>query len=168
MARLSVYIPDDLKARMDETDANWSSIAQTAFELEIRSHPRGDADVTTAAIERLRASKAKIEQQARPEWINAGREWALNIAEFDELERIASLNAEDKGLDLMELLLERGQQAWSFLSAVVEAVHGNKVGADEIEAFAQDVIGKARPSKQELSWWLTGAAEVWDEVKDKL
>ena len=37
MARMSIYAPDELKARMDAIETvNWSSIAQTAFEREIR------------------------------------------------------------------------------------------------------------------------------------
>ena len=37
MARVSIYVPDDMKSEMDalEEKANWSNIAQQAFGLEI-------------------------------------------------------------------------------------------------------------------------------------
>ncbi len=48
MARMTIYIPDDLKARMDEAgeNTNWSEIAQKAFEAAVsKPGDRSDEDV---------------------------------------------------------------------------------------------------------------------------
>ena len=41
MARMSIYVPDDLKGRMDRLSdrVNWSGVAQAAFETEIGLFP---------------------------------------------------------------------------------------------------------------------------------
>ena len=60
MPRITVYVPDDLKAHMDDAsdNLNWSAVAQLAFRGAIAIHKlKKDPTDMTNVIERLRASK---------------------------------------------------------------------------------------------------------------
>lgn len=61
MARMTVYIPDELKARMDEAgpDSNWSEIAQRAFEASI-GKPEAKSDHDLAYWSRFPAPAMNI------------------------------------------------------------------------------------------------------------
>ena len=61
MAKMTIYVPDDLKRRMDEFDGvNWSPLAYHAFESEVdRTHQsRGELKTMDDVITRLRASES--------------------------------------------------------------------------------------------------------------
>jgi hypothetical protein len=90
MAKLSVYVPDALRERMDAVgEVNWSKVAATAFEKEVlkleRSRAMGDV------IERLRASRNNVDFEERQAGAAEGREWAERRAEYDELQRLAEI-----------------------------------------------------------------------------
>src|SRR5262249_47730364 len=89
----TIYVPDELKAKMDSFDSegpNWSGIAQAAFQSECdRMHNRKKgAGKMNAVIQRLRASKIKVEDQEHAAGLAAGRKWAMEDAEYDELARV--------------------------------------------------------------------------------
>jgi len=90
MARISIYLPDDLKGRMDEAgDEGWSRIAQIAFETHLinRSIHMNHDDIDAIA-ERLWKSRDKAMAEARQEGHAAGRQWAAKYAEYYELEAV--------------------------------------------------------------------------------
>jgi len=84
MARISLYIPDDLKARMDAAgDAgNWSDAARPALTAAaaVVEHSKGGNMQT--AIERLRTSKKQAEQNSKTFGTKEGRMWASDQAEW--------------------------------------------------------------------------------------
>src|SRR5271166_4530430 len=92
MPRITLYVPNDLKAGMDEAGEalNWSALAQRAFREAIlnRSVRRSPKDMTSV-VERLRASKERIEARDHEAGQAQGREWAETAAEYDELKRVA-------------------------------------------------------------------------------
>src|SRR5262249_28953989 len=95
MARMTVYIPDDLKARMDKTreEVNWSQLACAAFERQLcdiaSRKARKDMD---DVIERLRASKQSSGYGGRFKvGFDVGQEWARETAEASELENLERL-----------------------------------------------------------------------------
>jgi hypothetical protein len=97
MARVTIYVPDDLKARMDACggEVNWSATAQTAFERAIaREVWKMSDDTMERAMARLRASKAEYEQQEREAGTAEGRKWALDRADYAELDRLSRYNGE--------------------------------------------------------------------------
>lgn len=160
MARMSIYVSDDLKARMDERpNANWSGVAQDAFEIEIRSTMKGDGDMS-AVVERLRASKMKKEQEQKPDWHQMGREWAMHSAEYDELQRVAAIDP--VGLDALN-------DDTLFLSIAI-AIHDGEHSREDVAMFAEELTGTTgrHPSYDQMTWWLEGATEVWEEVKDQI
>jgi hypothetical protein len=156
MPRVTLYVPDDLKTRMDEAGeaVNWSAVAQRAFTEAVLTHAlRKDTSDMTSVVERLRASKERVEETAFASGQDCGRTWAKQSAEYDELERIATFEQGDEegSLDALCILIdperEMGQHEWaSFLEE-----HGDSKPSD---AFARGFID--------------GAAEIYNEIADQL
>ena len=96
MARINLSIPDEVKEQMDSfTSENWSKVALEAFNTRIKILKLMEVGMDAAGLERLRASKAQNSEREYADGYKQGREWALNVADFDELERVTALtNAE--------------------------------------------------------------------------
>jgi hypothetical protein len=95
MAKLNLYVPDELKKRMDAvSNVNWSDIARPALLSALATlEQRRSPDVNTT-IERLRASKAESLKRDELEGQTHGREWAEQHADYDELRRLSELTNE--------------------------------------------------------------------------
>ncbi|QKC83964.1 hypothetical protein [Mesorhizobium sp. NZP2077] len=159
MAKMSIYLPDELKERMDTrpTD-NWSGIAQRAFEMQINSTLKGGSDMT-AVIERLRASKEKIEEQQRPEWTKDGREWASERAQYDELARYGEID------------VDQYDEPNELLRAMCVAYYDElDIDGMQIAEMCEMLTGSEdkRPTLNQLIWFVEGAQEVWEQVKDEV
>ena len=92
MARQTIYIPENLKERMDayKDEANWSAIACKAFAVEISNiSQRSRGDDMQATIDRLRADKAIHESEMYQCGVRLGRSWAQLGVTYSQLERIA-------------------------------------------------------------------------------
>jgi hypothetical protein len=169
MPNMNIYIPDDLKARMDEraggdggSNPKWSRIAQQAFERELAATQKGDS--MEAVVERLRASKAKIEEVEKPEWIGFGRDWASNEAEYEELERVGALDFDSyddendrRGVhrlhDLAVAMLDNPNPDRGELEDLIEKLTGDE---------------KKHPSGRQIGWFVEGAQAVWTQVQDHI
>src|SRR4051812_41285149 len=87
MAKISIYVPDELKARMDAAgDAiNWSNVARPALQAALAAFEHKKGGNMEPAIERLKASKeyhlARTAMMGRED----GRRWAANKATYPEL-----------------------------------------------------------------------------------
>ena len=94
MARVSIYVPDELKARMDQAgDAiNWSEIARPAFQAALAAYEHRKGQTMSTAVERLRASKQEYEQEESTSGEDAGRAWAKDDAEYGELVAISKID----------------------------------------------------------------------------
>lgn len=168
MARMSIYVPDALKATMDEFgDANWSGVAQRAFEDEINQQSwRKDGTMETA-IERLRASKAAYVQATVGDGKDTGRHWAMTSAEYSELRRLASLD-DDTISEITELALKEGSK--NGLRDVVN-FHMREVNTEPYPFFSGLYFSGedwAIDNEEWVAAFVEGAREVWLEVKDKL
>ena len=89
MATINLYVSDALRHRMDLADEqNWSAVAQQAFEAHLgRLAVHGKANGKLgAAVERLKASKVKYEDEQKAEGYERGYAWAQDRAEFHDLE----------------------------------------------------------------------------------
>ncbi len=95
MPKISIYVPDEMKARMDETDdrANWSAIAQRAFGVEL-NHIEAVKEIETMndVIERLRESKQSSDESDQNVGRRQGQIWAKKYAAYDELRRLDGLD----------------------------------------------------------------------------
>ena len=99
MPKVTVYVSDGLKARMDAAgeSVNWSGEAQQAFQCALAQQEwKTMEDEMEQAIARLRASKADFEAKQEHAGKAAGRRWALRKARFEDLERVAK-RAEELG-----------------------------------------------------------------------
>jgi hypothetical protein len=154
MARVTVYVPDDVKARMDEAgeDLNWSALAQRAFvEAALSRAVRKDQSNMDKVIERLRASKERVQEADFEAGKTAGAQWAKQEAEYDELERLSKY-AEDGNQPEDEATLRR-------LIDPSEKLDWRDFGR---------LLGHENPSENYVIGFAEGAVEVFDEVADKL
>ena len=173
MPKMNIYVPDEMKARMDaaEKRANWSAIAQRAFDLEL-NHLEAITEIKsmTDVIARLRASKQKSAHASIADGRTAGRQWAMQRAEYSELKRVAALNA--------DLLQEIYQEADLAARAIVtEAIVDDRDEAREILKRASDMaelfdvdedILDATLTQDWLAGFVEGVQAVWEEIADKL
>lgn len=165
MARVSVYVPDDMKARMDKAGeaANWSALAQRTFELELNYlETLKEISSMNGVIERLRASKAKFVESMSSEGRVCGAEWAKNEAEFDELRSISSSRANE--------LLERHEDGMSLARELYEFVTKNDFfNDDDLAQFYQlgDDIAESL-TLEFITGFVEGARDVWGEVSTQI
>ncbi|HQU88057.1 MAG TPA: hypothetical protein PK620_04885 [Denitromonas sp.] len=140
MARINLSIPDDLKESMDNLkDVNWSEVAREAFQTTVTIHSLRSSNMEQAGIERLRASKNSNEERQRAEGVKAGKDYALNHAEYDQLEAICEaivrdgvttstpadqlrslFNDPESRLPLLFDLFEAGDESDAFLEGFIE------------------------------------------------
>src|SRR5262249_19619950 len=92
MARISIYVPDDLKSQMDGIERiNWSEIARPAFEQAVATFEHQKGQTMDTAIERLRASKEAQSQNDFFAGQQDGRVWAQDTADYAELRRLSRI-----------------------------------------------------------------------------
>ena len=155
MARVSIYVPDDLKERMDAVgdEINWSDVARPAFLMALATHRQRSDPTMQSAIERLRASKAEADKQDEIDGKADGQSWAENDAGYYDLRRVAKIEF-FHGIDSLDALY-RAVDPQGKLSAeeFKEQVFGTEY-ADITEAYARAFI--------------EGAQEFYDRVKDEL
>src|SRR5207249_2974358 len=95
MARVSIYVPDELKARMDEVGdgVNWSEIVRPAIHSTIAEYQHRRSRNMQTAIERLRASKQEQVAEDEQSGVQDGRAWAESDASYRDLVRVSALPA---------------------------------------------------------------------------
>jgi len=158
LARVAIYVPDDLKRRMDDVGdgINWSDVARPAFlaALAIYHHRRGPNMTTT--IERLRASKAQSSKRDELQGKADGRRWAENHAEYDELRRVAEINDTEfqSGSDPIEVLYQ-----------AIDPDRELTVGEFREHCFGDE---RATVSDEYVEAFIEGAQELFSEIADQL
>ena len=169
MPRIQLYIPDDLKARMDTVSeqVNWSPIARKAFEDELARIARRNEMSTDLAgvVERLRASKLAAAKDATEEGFAAGQTWAKGVAQYGELRRLVEFDfAPGTPAD----------HAWQLVMAVLDLddtwtqPHKRQEAYD---TFWEGDVGVPTPdvaNDQFLDAFQEGARDIWSQVADKL
>jgi hypothetical protein len=90
MARVTLYVSDDFKARMDAAgdEINWSDVARPALIAAAAAFEHTKGRNMTTAIERLRASKREADQQDKLFGNKGGRAWAEDKAEYRSLQHL--------------------------------------------------------------------------------
>ncbi len=156
MARMSTYVPDELKARMDAIETvNWSSIAQTAFEREIRLHPKLTESEMQATIERLKASKLGQTDEVIAAGVEAGKKWAMEEAQYLDLKKVGAQLAQSfsiKSLTIDHITNEKTESLREF-----PLMRGNIKLPEAILEGEYFEHG-----------FCIGVLEVWNQVKDRL
>ncbi|MGC8591321.1 hypothetical protein [Acidithiobacillus sp.] len=139
---------------MDELeDVNWSAVAQAAFSrtLEIERLKRTDMDA--ANIERLRKSKEGAIESWEAAGHAAGKRWALESAEYDDVVRVVSNTSE--GWDMRSL---------------VEVTSGDEPASwDDAVEFWENWAGGILPEDEDITsafikGFREGVQEIYDEI----
>jgi hypothetical protein len=153
MARISVYVTDELKARMDGLGdrVNWSEAAQAAFEREIASASMPDDPGLDQVIERLRKSKANSSQANLAQARERGRDWAKKHASYNQLRTAVRLH-----------LIEQGHYASQFDRVTFEEDSGEPGG------YFYSTYGEPQPPDEYVEAFLKGVKDVWAQVADKI
>lgn len=162
MARLSIYVPDELKGRMDAVgDAvNWSEVARPAFVSAVANHEHRKGRSVSTAIERLRASKAQHLNFLEGGGKAAGRRWAENFATYAELKAVAGIGLENQDPD------EAGA-----LSVLVDVLDPQRESPDifyETLGLEADRQLSGVSLNRYASAFVEGAQEFFEEVEDQL
>ena len=163
MPKISIYVPDDIKARMDRVgkQANWSAIAQTAFHVELEQiEATKEISTMEDVIERLRASKSRFRLEEISDARKCGADWAKNHAEFSELRRLTTVDTE--GFDHVS-----GPEA-------AFAVYKHLVGEDPYDKdelanlYMIDPEAVDSITPEFVEGFVLGAGGVWEEIKDHI
>ncbi len=160
MPRMSIYVPDDMKAEIDAIGerVNWSNAAQAAFGVEIQRNKWPQEPKMEQVIDRLKTSKQTFQAQEIGRGKQEGRNWAMKIATYDLLRKISRI-------EVQKFFDEGGEEGELYLYV------DRKTGTDPHswqESFWFDPDSNTRPSDEYVIGYLEGAAEVWTEVADKL
>lgn len=147
MARMTIYVPDELKERMDRLGdkANWSAAAQRAFEQTLKAERWRDmTDELERAVARLSEGKRAFEESEKAEGEKDGRKWAVDSADYEELLRLSKIAYEDwdNAAEFSDLVTDQNYDLWDRYDKAPSAPY--------IEGFAH------------------GALEVLDEVNKRL
>jgi hypothetical protein len=159
MAQINIYVPDELKARMDRAGSvNWSAAAQRAFDIECHLT---EVMMTTedSVVARLRASKVQEDEELKAEGRETGQRWAREHASFRVLKGVSEISwdglpVEAYGDHLAQLIL--GDE---YPTAVGELWNELRGGYDDNEE---------EPDPAWIEGFVEGAAEVWNEVANKI
>jgi hypothetical protein len=169
MAKMTIYVPDDLKRRMDGAEGvNWSPLACKVFESELdRLGRQKEVQVVTeSVINRLRATKGQtkraIAESDRDRGHEAGARWASDKATAPELERIEERH---EGEDL-----ERHRSQLQNMHIKLAALVTGKSNLAKSDSTFWDVAapGVGRLSDDFVMGFIKGALDVWLKVRDKL
>jgi hypothetical protein len=154
MAKISIYVTDELKARMDSVadSANWSETVRPAILAEIATLEHRKGKSMSTAIERLRASKELEAQENATRGKETGREWASNRAGHGELVRVYKIPA-DSNEPFAELYHAINPCDDMKATEVLEYL------GLEPSDYDDDDVAEA---------FIEGASEVYDEIKDQL
>jgi len=149
MARLSIYVTDELKARMDEVgdDVNWSEVVRPAIQAAVATYQHRKTRNMTSAIERLHASKQEALQEDTAEGKQDGRNWAESEANYRELSRIAKI--EDLTLNNLWRAVDPELDEGALLTYLFGDI-------------------EQEPSKEYVAGFIEGAQEFFAEVRDQL
>lgn len=171
--RMTISMPADLKARIDATkeNVNWSAVAAKAFEEKLADIANQKARKTVSdKVQRLRASHLRAADEHYAEGEEAGREWAGDVAEAHELQKLASFR-EKCGPDWHGLFEDNPHRDyhpahWIYFQ-LYPHYKGDRGLADE---FWNEILGEDnKTSVEDLAWlkgFCEGAVIFWNEVKD--
>jgi hypothetical protein len=171
--RVTISIPAGLKARMEaiEEPTNWSAVAAKAFEDEVSQiNAKRGFKTMEDAIARLKASKRKSRDADEHIGGFAGRQWAMERAEVDELERLA---AAIEGRDWESTFWDTPGDAYGTDEHVLFLIRpeddGDRQAAERFwaEAGIEEFMAPERRTAF-VRGFTDAAYDFWREVRDKL
>lgn len=160
MARQEIYVPDALKAEMDaarDLNINWSEHAQQAFRRALDIEGRKQVSVQESQLARLRASREDDLERHEADGVALGKEWALQAADYGELERVAELSSS------VEAGVGGDEIAFGIAKALLDE---EGPGVRLVQGQLEELFGKVpeRVMAAMAIGFVQGASEVFDEV----
>lgn len=158
--RQSIYVGKDLKARMDavKDPPNWSEIACRAFEAALGEiAAKKERKTMQDVVQRLRASKAKMQSDSESKGAKEGRNWASNKASFEQLKRLA-----DK-FEVNDL----GEWSGGLVGCIVDPDNCSSE-QDGYRYFWKDVSDIEPDDSAAVRAFAVAAIEVYEAVAEKL
>jgi hypothetical protein len=160
MARITLYVPDDLKERMNQAgdSINWSEVVRPAINVALATFKHRKEQTMETVIERLRASREESRERDQIGGTEAGRQWARDHATFDELKRLAAAWKQ------IPAGLGDQQYAEVFFRAVDPE---REMTTEELReyCFGDEQVNVSDPY---VSGFFEGAVDVFEDVKDEL
>lgn len=111
-----------------------------------------DRTFELAALDRLRQSRASAATRRRGDGEEAGRTWARNHAEFEDLQRVAELCASTGVTE---------DVPYALVCAVLDDMNPSRT---EVEETLEWLFGSERVWQEEAIGFINGASEVFDQV----
>jgi hypothetical protein len=153
-------------------EVNWSAIACRAFEATLAEiAARKERKTMEDVIQRLRGSKQRAEDDQYREGEEAGRRWAENEAEADELARLESCR-QAAGYDWDRLFYGSDAGVYDVDEWLFFRIRPDCEGdRSEARHFWEVVLGKEAHTADNPSFvqgFVEGALGLWAEVKNRL
>lgn len=171
--RTTITVPRDLKRRMKVVRdyVNWSSVACSAFEAKLTElSKQAESKTMQDVVERLRNLK---EEQARNPSSRSGetegRNWAMNTATPDQLERLEVFRSQKSSAEWNGLFAT--EEGWRELARQIEPTTAAKTpgGRGKEKSFWRGIIDESQISDIAFfRGFSDGALAVWREVRDQL
>ena len=168
MARTTISIPDDLKARMDKVaePVNWSDVARRAFEIELGNiAKRKQEKDMSAVIQRLKGSKLSHGKDVYREGRAYGEKWVKDIAEYAQLEKLSELGA-DNDFDFDPSGTTAYGNAENFVFLLFPEDEANRQDCTNFWEELDDPSNRDDP--EFLEGFAAGALDIYARVADQL
>jgi hypothetical protein len=136
-----------------EDQVNWSDIARPAFQTVVAEHEHRKEPTMTTAFERLRVSRERFLRKMNGGGREAGRRWAMNCAEFEDL---LLLSANRDAVD--------EEQAFEILKEAI----GERLDDDDVATRIGVKSLQPPPSGAYCDSFIAGALEIFDEINPQL
>lgn len=168
MAKMTVYIPDDLKARMDRVGSrgeSWSGVCTRALEAKLDeiegSNIQGEMDMQSV-VSRLRGSLRNTENATRQRGYKVGYRWAAMRAEVPVLEAMENL-PEDFFLSNTAI------NAYNYAEMLCQMVFEDEdSGRPNVEFLLSIEDAKLANNRDYMEGFVEGALALWGEAKVRL
>jgi hypothetical protein len=162
MPSINVYVSEALQKEMQTIDPalSWSRIAAEAFEHKIQLERTKAVNVTEANIARLQASREQAAEKRHAEGVRIGKTWALETAEYDELERVAQVDGEV--LDQWFGQPDAHLGAAKLLAQMI--LDDQTPSRDEVAVQMDRIFSRKAPTLAEIRGFFEGAGEIFDQV----
>ncbi len=111
---------------------------------------------SSAGIDRLRKSRDAAEERREAEGKDAGKRWALEVAEFEPIDSVATSFAEGMGV------LDTSDDAAMLLARVV--LDDENPDWRDVADLMTQMFGRSAPSTAEIRAFVEGVIEIHDQV----
>lgn len=148
-----------------EGKTNWSEVAQRAFEQEIASLGQREKEKDMQAmIDRMKATKSAAMSKEKKTGYSQGVSWAMNCAEYRQLEALETLQDEQMGAG------DVSDYGFALAAKLVHVTMGQESDHGDIKELHEQMFADTTRTYSEefVEGFIEGALAQWDKVKDQV